>query len=91
MPSLTTSSLHWQLIHEQEVVSAEKKKGTSEALLDLQTFLTNGVSSLTLSCLSKTNAHLKQHPSVLVENNDRLPFCYNQSIWIFSQLPLFYL
>lgn len=68
-----------------------KKKGSAEALLDLQTFLTSGVSSLTLSCLSKTNAHLKQHPSVLVENNDRLPFCYNQSIWIFSLLPLFYL
>lgn len=67
------------------------KKATAEALLDLQTFVTNGVSSLTLSCLTKTNPHLKQHPSVLVENNDRLPFCSTQSIWILSLLPLFYL
>lgn len=67
------------------------KKATAEALLDLQTFVTNGVSSLTLSCLTKTSLHLKQHPSVLVENNDRLPFCSTQSIWILSLLPLFYL
>lgn len=67
------------------------KKATAEALPDLRTFVTNGVSSLTLSCLTKTNPHSKQHPSVLVENNDRLPFCCTQSIWILSLLPLFYL
>lgn len=63
------------------------KKATAEASLDLQTFVTSGVSSLTLSCLTKTSPHLKQHPSVLVENNDRLPFCSTQSIWILSLLP----
>jgi len=67
------------------------KKATAEAFLDLQTFVTNGVSSLTLSCLRKTSLHSKQHPSVLVENNDRLPFSCTQSIWILSLLPLFYL
>lgn len=89
-PAPTTSSLYWQPIHEQEVFLAGKK-ATAEALLDLQTFVTNGVSSLTLSCLTKTNPHSEQHPSVLVENNDRLPFCCTQSIWILSLLPLFYL
>lgn len=50
------------------------KKATAEALLNLRTFVTNGVSSLTLSCLTKTNPHSKQHPSVLDENNDGLLF-----------------
>lgn len=65
------------------------EKATAKALLDLQTFVTNGVSSLTLSCLTKSNLHSEQHPSVLVENNDRLPFCCTQSIWIPSLLPFF--
>lgn len=68
-----------------------KKKATAEALLDLQTFVTDGVSSLTLSCLTKTSPRLKRHPSVLVGNNDRLPFGGTQSIWILSLLPLLYL
>lgn len=69
----------------------KEKKATAEALLDLQTFVTDGVSSLTLSCLTKTSPRLKRHPSVLVVNNDRLPFDGTQSIWIFSLLPLLYL
>lgn len=71
-----------------------KKRGggaTAEALLDLQTFVTDGVSSLTLSCLTKTSPRLKRHPSVLVGNNDRLPLGGSQSIWILSLLPLLYL
>lgn len=68
------------------------KKATAEASLDLQTFVTSGVSSLTLSCLTKTSPYLKQHPSVLDENNDRLPFCSTQSIWILSLLhPLLFM
>lgn len=67
------------------------KKATAEAVLDLQTFVTSGVSSLTLSCLSKTNPLSKQHPSVLAQNNDRLPFCGTQSIWILSTPTLLFM
>lgn len=88
--ALATFSLYWQVIHEQEVVLS-LKKATAEAFRDLQTFVTNGMSSLTLSCLSKTNPHSKQHPSVLVEHNDKLPFRCTQSIWILSLFPFFHL
>lgn len=67
------------------------KKATAEVVLDFQTFVTSGVSSLTLSCLSKTNPLSKQHPSVLAENNDRLPFCGTQSIWILSTPTLLFM
>lgn len=68
-----------------------KKKGSAEALLDLQTFLTSGVSSLTLSCLSKTNAHLKQHPSVLVEQWQIAFLLQSKHLDLFSTPPLLFM
>lgn len=68
------------------------KKATAEALPDLRTFVTNGVSSLTLSCLTKTSPHLKQHPSVLVGEQWQIAFPqHSKHLDPFSTPPLLFM